>query len=244
MGNIGAVNPTGLMDKALLDRLLEKANREYNVYQVSLYNWAEVLLHPDLPQLVRVVKKHGLRCNLSSNLNILRNTEELLLAKPDELRISLSGFTQETYGRTHAAGNIERVKENMRRLSECKQRLGNTETAIHVSYHKYRHNLHEVETMRDFATSLGFGWLEDWAYYMPMEKVVSLAEGTLGAEDHDFVEHEFALPIREAVRAAEQFKDEPCRLYDDQLVLDLQGNLVLCCGVYDYKANSLALSSR
>lgn len=239
VGNMGAVNPTGLIKKELLDQALEKANREYRIVNVALYNWAEALLHPELPELVRIVKKHGLRCLLSSNLNVLRNPDELFLSQPDELRISLSGFTQESYGKTHAGGDIERVKANMLRLSESKRKTKNHATRVYVYFHKYKHNLHEVEPMRAYATELGFGWMESWAYFMPLEKAVACAEDRLSAADQAFVDSQFALPIRKAIEAAKQFKDEPCQMYDNQIVLDLKGNAVLCCAVYDFKANTL-----
>jgi pyruvate-formate lyase-activating enzyme len=239
VGNTGMINPTGLMDLGLFKQLLAKAMREYQLFRVSLYNWAEPLLHPELPEFVRVVKNYGLYCALSSNLNLLRNPDELLRANPDEFRISLSGFTQATYGQTHVKGNVERVKENMRLLSEAKRRTGNSATQIHVLYHKYKHNMHEIEPMREYATRLGFDWQAMWAFYMPMEKAADAAEGKLPPEDRQFVERLFALPLLEALRAAQPFKEEPCRLWRDQLILDLKGNLLLCCAVYDYGKNNL-----
>jgi MoaA/NifB/PqqE/SkfB family radical SAM enzyme len=239
VGNTGLINPTGLMDRALFNRLLAKAVREYRLYRVSLYNWAEPLLHPELPEFVRTVKSYGLFCALSSNLNLLRNPDELLRANPDEFRISISGFTQAVYGQTHSKGNVERVKENMRLLSEAKRRTGNTATQIHVLYHKYKHNLHEIEPLREYAARLGFDWMEMWAFYMPMEKAADAAEGKLPAEDRQFVERFFALPLLEALHAARPFKEEPCRLWREQLILDLKGNVILCCAVYNYGENTL-----
>jgi MoaA/NifB/PqqE/SkfB family radical SAM enzyme len=237
VGNTGPTNPTGLMAPDLLDAVVRKAAREYGVVQVGLFNWTEPLLHPKLPELIRVVNRAGLTCALSSNLNVMRNIDEVLRAKPYSLRISLSGFTQPVYSRTHKGGDVERVKANMRALAEAKARLGSA-ARVHVYYHKYRHNLHEVEPMRRFAAGLGFDWLESWAYYMPVERAIEVAEGTLPADQVRFVESQFALPIREAVAAAKGFKGEPCRIIDD-ITLDHRGNAVLCCGVYDQAANRL-----
>ncbi|MBL8826116.1 MAG: hypothetical protein JNM18_03970, partial [Planctomycetaceae bacterium] len=46
-------------------------------------------------------------------------------------------------------------------------------------------------------------------------------------------------PIVDALHACEQYKHEPCYLFDHQIVLDLQGNALLCCGIYDYEKNTL-----
>ena len=239
VGNMGLSNGTGLLDKDLFSRIMEKAAREYNVVLVSLFNWAEPMLHPDLPSFIRIVKGYDIPCAISTNLNVLRNIDEVLRAGPDEFRISLSGYTQEVYGHTHVGGNIERVKSNMVKVAEAKRRTMSRETYIYVYYHKYLHNLSDIASMKSFSEQLGFGWLENWAYYMPIENMVRLAEGRLEPNELAFVNDTFALPIHKALKAAERYRHEPCRLLEEQIVLDLKGNLLLCCGVYDYANNTL-----
>jgi pyruvate-formate lyase-activating enzyme len=239
VGNMGAVNRSGLMDVGLFERIVRKAATEFGVQAVHLYNWTEPLLHPRLPELIRLVKEHGLFCSLSSNLNVMRNIDEVLKAQPDDFRISLSGFTQEVYGQSHVQGDIGRVKANMAALSAAKKRLRATTPRIHVYFHKYRHNQHEVEPMRQMARELGFDWLEGWAYYMPLEKALDIAEGNFPETEREFIEGKFALPIVDAIEAARDFRDERCSLLEDQLILDVHGNLSLCCAVYDAGRNKL-----
>jgi|JI10StandDraft_1071094.scaffolds.fasta_scaffold519035_1 MoaA/NifB/PqqE/SkfB family radical SAM enzyme len=240
VGNIGKINQTGKTDVSVFQDIIAKADDNYAIYRVSLYNWGEPLLHPQLPQLIKIVKDRNLYCALSSNLNVLRNEDAILAENPDELRISLSGFSQATYEKTHTRGDIERVKSNMTRLAEAKNKASRrNSTRIDVYYHKYRHNLDEIEPMKEFALSLGFNWMENWAYYMPLEKVLQFAEGTLSEAELTFVQAQIALPMSEALREARQFAHEPCRLWSEQIVLDYQGNAALCCSVFDLKANKL-----
>lgn len=239
VGNMGPINQSGTADVSLFSKIIAKADDDFDITRVSLYNWGEPLLHPRLAELVQIVKKRNLYCALSSNLNVLRNEEQILAANPDELRISLSGFSQDTYGHTHARGDIERVKQNMLRLARAKKSLPNNKTRIDVYFHKYRTNLHDLEPMKAFAESLGFHWMENWAYLMPLEKVLQFAEGTLSKTDSQFVESHIALPMREALAEARHFAHEPCRLWNEQIVLDHRGNALLCCGVYDFAANGL-----
>lgn len=240
VGSIGQIHSTGLMDKQLFKEVVQKARREHGMRIVALHNWTEPFLHPELPEFIRIVKQQGLVCAISSNLTIRRNLEEVLQARPDFFRISLSGFTQESYGTTHARGNIEHVKENMRLLSEAWKRIGKNRTCITVFYHKYQHNLEEMRQMHAYTKELGFEWEETWAYYMSLEKVFQLMEGKLNAEERNFVENRFALPIPEAIATAQKLKGRNrCTLLEDQIVLDYQGNINLCCAVYDYKENRL-----
>jgi len=233
-------NPAGLMDIDLFAKIIRKAKRQHGVRIVLLYNWTEPLLHPKLPEFIRLVKKEGMICSLSSNLNIRRNLEQVVAAEPDSFRISLSGFTQEAYGLSHARGDIERVKQNMQFLSDALKRHPRKRTVVSVHFHKYLHNLADVEPMRAFTKQLGFEWLENWAYYMPLEKAVQLTDGTLPQAEKDFVEKRFALPIAQAIAAAEQIQGHNrCTLLEDQLVIDHRGNLNLCCTVFDLKTNRL-----
>src|SRR5580700_4126578 len=63
--------PKGLMSAKTLDQILEKATRECAVQWVSLFNWTEPLLHPNIVELIGTVKKYGAPISLSSNLNVL-----------------------------------------------------------------------------------------------------------------------------------------------------------------------------
>lgn len=239
VGSVGDINPQGKMDLGLYKQILEKAKKDFVVQNLVLYNWGETLLHPQLPEFVRIGNAMKMPVLLSTNLNILNNAEEIFKSEPDMIRISLSGFTQPVYGLSHKNGNIEKVKENMRRLAAAKKQVGNTKTKVNVYFHKYRHNLHEVSLMKKFSEDLGFSFEATWAYLMPFEKVVEYMEGKVTFKEREFVENTIALPIRQAVEASTKFKDEPCALLENQVVLDLKGNLLLCCAVYDYDKNRL-----
>jgi hypothetical protein len=101
VGNMGQINPSGLMDLKLFERIAKKADQQHRVTGIGLFNWAEPMLHPQLPEFIRITKRHKTDCHISSNLNVMRHHEEVLAANPDHFRISLSGFTQATYGTTH-----------------------------------------------------------------------------------------------------------------------------------------------
>lgn len=240
VGSIGQIHPSGLMDKALFTQIVRKARDEHGMRVVALHNWTEPFLHPDLPEFIRIVKAEGLVCAISSNLTIGRHIEEVMAAGPDFFRISLSGFRQESYGSTHVRGDIEEVKVHMQRVADALKAARNKGTCVTVFYHKYQHNLEEMEQMKAYAKALGFAWEETWAYYMSLEKVFALIEGRLSEEERDFVDNKLALPIGEAVAAAQGLKGHNrCTLLEDQIVLDYRGNVNLCCAVYEQGVNRL-----
>ena len=224
----------------MLDRILAKAVTECDVAGVGLFNWAEPFLHPRLPELIRTVKRHGIPCHLSSNLNEMKNIEAVLAENPLSLRISLSGFNQQVYGRTHRGGDIERVKRNMTLLAQKKKQL-NSKTHIHVLYHRYKGNLEDELLMRNFAKQLGFTFVPVWAMMMPVEKILAYVgeapEGvSLNQEDIQVID-QLALPLGPALTAAKGQDAHSCTLQDDQMTLDHRGMVSLCCSVYEGKYN-------
>ena len=234
--------PKGLMTEDLLRRILDKATREAEVSSVALFNWTEPLLHPKLAELVRVVKGFGLFCSLSSNLNVLRHADEVLAAGVDWFRISVSGFNQDVYQRTHRGGDIEKVKVNMIALAGARQRTGSN-VDIEVFFHRYLGNFGDELEMRRFAECLGFRFVAGWAQMMPVEKVLTYAdparpEAPLTIEDYELIER-LALPLEEAIAATSRQPVETCPLQDDYMTLDVEGNVYLCCAVSARSSNRL-----
>lgn len=229
--------PKGLMSPETLDRILEKAKRECVVQWVSLFNWTEPLLHPNIAELVRIVKKHDVPVSLSSNLNVLRNPDELLAEHPNFLRISLSGFTQPIYERGHRDGDIEVVKRNMIGLAQSKVRVGST-TDIEVFFHKYAYNLHEVDLMKSFAEGLGFQFSPFLAQIFPVEKIIAIAKGSVTEADREVLDG-LALPLDKALAFTAGKEFSGCTLLDDQIAIDVRGNVAICCAASMNRSNSI-----
>ena len=237
MGNSRNLPRTkGLMEPAMLNRIMKKAVNECKVVSVGLFNWTEPLLHPRLSELVRVVRSHGVPCSISTNLSVNKSFDDLLEANPEAIYISTSGFTQAVYERTHKGGDIELVKRNMKILAEESARCGG-KTHITVMFHRYRGNQQDEIYMRDFAKSLGFSFQTDHARMMPLEKTLAyighdLSMTQLTPDDYEILKL-LPIPLDEAMEIAVQHKTQPCSFLSSQIVIDVLGEVQLCCAVYD-----------
>lgn len=237
-----AVFHHGLMTSEMLSAILDKATKECRVRSVGLFNWTEPLLHPKIHELISLVRSRGLHCGISSNLNTLRSPDLLMQASPDWMRVSVSGFTQETYVRGHKGGNIEKVKANMRRLVEAKRETGAT-TDLELYFHKYVDNEHEEEMMREYAESLGYGFASGWAVMMPLEKTLTYANprephATLTDEDHAIMGR-LALKMDQALAVSSKHNVTSCSLQDNFVSIDVNGNASLCCGCMASEENTI-----
>jgi MoaA/NifB/PqqE/SkfB family radical SAM enzyme len=226
-------NLNNLMELETLDRIITKAKSEFDIELVYLYNWAEPFLHPQFPEMIRIVKSHGVPCGISSNLNINRNLEQVISANPDNFVLSVSGFNQSVYSRTHKGGNIETVKKNMIRLAELKKEK-NSSTRIEVNYIRYLGNLDDMILMRKFADSLGFAFRQTIAALFPLEKLLVYLAGSeeIEKQDKDLLEI-LAFPYNELLRASRYFKKFPCSYRESQVALNWKGDVQLCCLVFD-----------
>lgn len=239
----GVHNPSGFMAPKLLSEIVEKIDREYGPADIHLYNWGEPFMHPQFPEMLRIAGSRGARVFLSTNLNVLRKPDEIVAMNPYSLRISLSGFTQATYDRTHAGGDIERVKSNMRILSQS-LRTSKASTRVHVFFHRYKHNLEDADRMRVLASELGFGFHPVWALLMPVEKVLGFAEvdgiGVTPTDEDRVLVDLLALPLADALDAARKLLPKPCPFLHSQVVMDIQGRVQLCCAVFDASRFTIA----
>jgi hypothetical protein len=48
-----------------------------------------------------------------------------------------------------------------------------------------------------------------------------------------------ALPLQPALAASRKYRSRPCRLREQEISLDFQGNFTLCCGIFDARKYTL-----
>lgn len=234
VGNTGTneKNNTGRMAIETFKKIIDKIAADFPGSSVGIFNWTEPFLHTDLATFIAYSKRRGLPTSISSNLNITPQMEEVIKAKPDQIIISLSGFTQEVYSRGHVRGNIELVKANMRALSGIINKHG-SKTRVEVYFHKYLYNVHEIALMRRYAESLGFLFREVWALYQPLEAIVDYIDGILPEPQKKFIEKNYMLNPKEASEATRPYRKEPCGHWTKIMAINHHGNIQLCCSVFD-----------
>ena len=228
-----AGRPRGYMSLELFTGILEKIKRESICLkpEIFLYSWGEPLLHQRLPEMIRKIRDFGFTSHLSSNLNIKTNLDEVIMAAPDTLKISISGFTEATYSKTHQRGNIDLVKKNMRRLHELVAR-NRIPTRIWVGHHIYKSTEPEIPEMKAYCTELGIEYFSIPAFYQPLERLVALIEKTekpVPVMD-DLLEH--PLDYLGRLKAVKQ-PELDCELRFNQTAINCDGSVALCCSSYD-----------
>lgn len=224
--------PHKMMTPELLRQVLDKAAREISdIEGVGFFNWTEPLLHPQIASLVEEVSRRGLKCWVSSNLNILPDPHGLLAARPHEIIVSVSGFSQDVYVRGHKGGDIEAVKNNMLRISKAaaESLAAGNRTWLRLVYHRYIDNAGDEQMMKDYAESLGFAFSPCWAYVTAVERVLDIyLDQRTYPQDRELLGR-LALPFHEALRNVSQKPSTTCGHIEGRLVLDASADVYLCC---------------
>lgn len=242
----------GFMEPGLFAEILDKIEREVPENPaVYLFTLGEPLLNPHIPEMVAQIHDHGWMAVLSSNLSLHYDWERLLIRKPEVLKVSVSGFTQEVYGATHKGGNIELVKKNMLEIHRLIEKY-NLPVRVMVGYHIYTNNRRrELEHMREFCRELGFLFQPVQAQYFNMFKRTGYTPFT--QEDERFIREMYDNPeqilttdriLPDNIHGAEgeagsrnkntvgaadgEPENMSCRNLRDKLFLDYDGRVMLC----------------
>jgi len=229
-GNMDSI-PGGVMSQDLFKKIIIKLKSDFpDLKDIFLYNWTEPFLHNKLPEFVEIVNKADFRCHLSTNLNHIKNLEDMIKNNPYAIRISLSGFTQEVYQKGHRDGNIETVKQNMKILSNLIKKY-HASTKVTVNYIKYKHNLSEIPAMKKFALDLGFDIQTFWAFFMGVETTLQYLHTPEKIDKsmmHDLVPLLGREP-REFLNLLKPYNKRWCHQLEHQIVLNANGEVQQCC---------------
>ena len=212
---------------SLCERILDKLKTEYpDNMGIFYYIFGEPFLHPQLDKLVNIAKQKGLSVVLSSNFSFQKDLIPVVQAKPDILKISLSGSTDEIYQRHHQGGSIQMVHENMKKLNVLLQSV--SEICVVVGYHIYRDNQgEEMEYTRKLCEQ--YGWL-----FAPVPAIYNNPLKRMGIcrltdADRKFLKTYYEHPEDYlALYTTEEQLDKKCRNIENKLFIDYDGNIMLC----------------
>ncbi len=159
----------GMMSEENFVEIIKKISTVSPHAKVHIYHHCEPMLHPKVSQYVKIVKQYGLKCGISTSLNRIERLKEVINSGLHEIIISVSGFYQETYEKSHVGGNIETVKRNMVLLKNMLREM-NKKVDVLVSYHMYLDNIgSDYREMQKLINELGYTFLPIWSRSINLE---------------------------------------------------------------------------
>ena len=79
-----------MISKDLFVKIIDKIANEspVNFPTISVFDWGEPTLHPELPFFINYINQKNLKSRVSSNLNVAADFDKIMEAKPQEFKIS------------------------------------------------------------------------------------------------------------------------------------------------------------
>ncbi len=234
-GHGGGKN-THYMSLNLLDKILNKAQKECTIHDVRLHDWGEPFLHPQLPEIIKLIKSYNISCRVSSNLsfkNINLFLEKISVSGLDKLLVSVSGFKQNQYQRNHKRGDIEIVKDNLKFLYELSKHEKHRIKEICINYHHYKDNWNEALLFKQFADFLGFKIVCYPAYLLPIETAMNEYKTSHVDTSYGNI-HKYIIKLPSGLKSfLSENKLERCPYLFNRVSIDSYGRFKLCCATFD-----------
>lgn len=236
VGNYPHESPKGVMKLEYYKKILEKITADHPDEKVfiDLYNWGEPGLHKHLGEIIALTKRFGFGVGISSNLNVFPDLKGVVEASPTYLRISLSGYFNETYQQTHKLGDINVVKANMHMLRHWLDKT-DSGTIVQVGFHIYKSNFpDDFRRMRDLCEDLDFIFAPTLATLMPVEKAVADVDGKSLSTDQALLDNLVVSTIERTQLLSEARSKYPdCQYRQRRTTINYDGSVPLCCATFE-----------
>jgi len=168
--------------------------------RVVLHGIGESTLHPDLPQIVGLVRERGAYTLLNTNGTLLTSALSVALIEAglDELRVSVDASTPETYEAVRGADFLEVIRENLRGFLDERAALGAATPVVSLWMTATRRTIPELAGLVRIAADLG----------IPRVYLQRLVTSERGLATAGQSLHGEAAPSGEAIREAETLAAE------------------------------------
>lgn len=193
--------------------------------EIELYNWGEPLLNPELDSILAVIEKYDMPFHLSTNCSCLNFFTGEHLKNLTLFMVSLSGFSQSTYGKIHGF-DFQRILDNINTVAE----ILNSRGLLHlmeINFHVYNFNIHEIAAARKYFESRHIRFVARTAYFNEYYLFDGFLNGKLSAKTKDMAQrHLMTDLLYEETSFAP--KNYVCP-QQARIVVDDEWNLIPCC---------------
>lgn len=131
--------------------------------EVNVVGGGEPLVHPECVEIMRAIKRRGLRGYLISNGTLLKEpvARAMVDMRWDLTRISTHAGDAETYAAVQGVDHFERLRENLKTFDRLRREAGvEAGCALHVHHVLQRQNLGTFARMFAFSEDVGADYVK------------------------------------------------------------------------------------
>lgn len=205
----------GTMDMNLYKKIIDNCVK-LNIKIITLSFFGEPFLDKTIIEKIRYAKEKGMNVGFYSNASLLTEkfAKEIIEAKLDNITISFDGATKETYEKIRKNLKFEVTKKNVLGLINTRKKLNKKNPRINLVLVELEENKKEIKQFYQYwkgkVDSINIINMRNWANDIQKE-------GT-----------------KESFHFNKKIKRKPCALIWLKMVVDWNGEVVLCCDDWNH----------
>ena len=125
----------GFLEKELLKKFIQENKKILKGQFIWFHFGGESLLHPELPEMIKILKESDIKVRMSTNAVLLNNeiSRKLMESGLDYIVFSVDGVKKETYEKIRKGASFEKVEKNILDFLKIKKDFGlRTKTQIQI----------------------------------------------------------------------------------------------------------------
>ena len=208
------------------DNFKKLISQNPRIREIELSNYGEILLNPDLPQMLAFAHQNKIRLSAINgvNLNYLPDqlAEDLVRHQFYKMKVSIDGASQETYQIYRKGGEFKNVITNIQKINHYKKKYNTKFPKLKWQFIIFGHNEHELPLAKKMAHELGMAFKAK-LNYKPKEFPI---------QNPDFVQKESSLGVSD-IKAYEKkhqtLYSPACLQLWTEPQINWDGKLLGCC---------------
>jgi MoaA/NifB/PqqE/SkfB family radical SAM enzyme len=207
--------------RAAINRLFDESLIN-NKTVIRLFNYGEPILHPQLPELLKILVQNDLGYIISTNASKYIPLDKDLLNNLQHFMISMPGFSQKSYDRVHGF-QFNEILNNIDRWTEL---VGSEK--ILIKFHVYQFNLDEIEAASTYFKKRNVKFFPYFALIADYKMAHAYLTHTMPRDVLEKASRDLMLfYVDELISSApENFQ---CPEWHSKLTIDEYCNILTCC---------------
>lgn len=205
----------GTMDMRLYKKIIDNCAK-LNIRIITLSFFGEPFLDKELVEKIKYAKEKGMFVAFYSNASLLTKelAKNIISASLDGITISFDGYSKETYEKIRKKLKFDIVKGNILNLIETRKRMGKTNPKISLVLVELEENKNEIKQ-----------FYKEWNKKVDSINIINMRNWANDIQKEG---------TKESFHFNKKIKRKPCALIWQKMIVDWNGDVVLCCDDWNH----------
>jgi len=205
----------GTMDMKLYKKIIDNCHK-LNIKIITLSFFGEPFLDKTLIKKIKYAKQKGMFVAFYSNASLLNKelASEIVNSGLDGITISFDGYSKETYEKIRKKLKFGVVKKNILNLIETKRKMKKNNPCINLVLVELEENKKEIKQ-----------FYKEWSKKVDGINIINMRNWANNIKKEG---------TKESFHFNKKMERKPCALIWQKMVVDWNGDVVLCCDDWNH----------